>query len=545
MENTYSFFVGVWYLWNDCCDESFHVLPSGSMPTVSRSWLPGNIESSEVCIPSNRLPGVLVVENVLKSVSETRNISASDAAIWLIVTAAREYTSSLLQNIVNENKARQKSYNVKKSKKVCNLLAIEKTRITKSQRNMSDFKLNAIDLAHVVVNNNQLAARSPLALSLSKYNWERCMHTFNSAQRILVPPNFKPASLEFLSDTEKEQLQQTERSCNDKKDKVDATQHASENISMTIHNDVHNDIYLTKGGIEDKSSLTVKKPSSDVTSTLENDQNLGDKGSNMQDQSNSLVNSEQVAIQNLETSVHSPSPRIGGRGKGKDLAALRIRRSAQSNELSNVPNTTVDRVKGIKDDPNSSQENPDKNTTHLTDMSDSSAGPVSSKGKSVENIDTLRQKSLVVSEDDRKISEKRPLEEIQHVVSGESDTKRTCQREGENITKELGENSLEALQQEGAQLLELEKHTEESESNADKTYALPVVVEDNNQSEVRIKGNACTSSDLYSKTKSNSEKSSNDDDNDDIKSTSSFGNKLGSLSSPGPLNAFEDMMQDD
>jgi hypothetical protein len=103
-------------------------------------------------LPSPRLPGALTINPLVQKMSSAEGMSVSDSALWLLVVAAREYTTLVLKSAVAdvasicpETGKNAKKLKSKKRNSTTNRGTPPKRRV-----------ITALDLAQVLARNQKL-----------------------------------------------------------------------------------------------------------------------------------------------------------------------------------------------------------------------------------------------------------------------------------------------------------------------------------------------------------------------------------------------------
>ena len=98
--------------WSVCGDDLItnQVAPSNVIqPSLVATIRCGETVDEEI-IPSARLPGALEIEPMIRKLTTHSGIHATDNAIWMLVVAIREYSSSLIKKIIANDKDLDEGY---------------------------------------------------------------------------------------------------------------------------------------------------------------------------------------------------------------------------------------------------------------------------------------------------------------------------------------------------------------------------------------------------------------------------------------------------
>ena len=383
-------------------------------------------------------------------------MTASDEATCLIVIAVHEFTTSVIQNMINDNKRRRKSNSSEQKKGIDSSLSVESV-IAKSNAEQMIFgkTLNSLNLAHVL-------ERNPL-FSTFNNNWERCTHSFNAKQRIAVPPNFMSTPIEFPTPTDLKHLRRR-REFN--YEKSTSAMSSSDKAIAGVESALYQFNVPMKDNLSNSNTRNIVHAGDDMFTGV---QESIDKGAS-NERLTIVNNSESVACRTPDSSVHSLSPRVGGRGKGKDLAALRKRRSVQHIETNKSVNDQSNQSNDNKEDTSISSLNCDYPVHHPVTVPTSNISTAPPMGKSAKNLDTLRQMSLNSGNNEHKsicIVEKCVHEEDEKLELRFDESKRICQGENDNMnnsgardkTLEVDESDIEECNDENKKIQRENKGT--------------------------------------------------------------------------------------
>lgn len=151
-------------------------------PELFGSFQKGGLEEEEV-LPSARLPGALEIEPLVRKHTEKVGLTSSDHAIWMLVVAVREHSSSLIKKVIANDKDFRDGYapslpTYSRTSLACNHLTPKdcngRNKLQKNQSKKSSGKLvkcgkkviNSTSLSHVLVETASVASRLTSSRSL-------------------------------------------------------------------------------------------------------------------------------------------------------------------------------------------------------------------------------------------------------------------------------------------------------------------------------------------------------------------------------------------
>ena len=147
-------------------------------PELVGSIHKGGLEEEEV-LPSARLPGALEIEPLVRKHTENSGLTASENAIWMLVVAVREHSSSLIKKVIANDKDFDDGYAPSlpthfQTSLACHRLTTENGNGLKKGRKIQDVHcgtssgklersgkkvINSTSLSHVLAETSSIASR--------------------------------------------------------------------------------------------------------------------------------------------------------------------------------------------------------------------------------------------------------------------------------------------------------------------------------------------------------------------------------------------------
>ena len=372
------------------------------------------------------------------------NLVVTDNATWLMVIAAREYTIGLLRQVVKDCKARQKSESRAEAMRAAAAGITLPPATTKSTSSKVTGKkgkgrqstpkkkttINPLDIALTVANNPYSGGGPHTFQPATRLAWESCICSANNAARSLLTKSFDSLLLDAnrrMTEAEIKLRQQLEDET--KAEAVPSapavTASSSQSASITTPSDSNQKQHGRKTNSKSISRDRTISPSalntaSSTSTNLTKDHkytNGGPQHSQVEISSKPTVDSSKPTCVNSSKSSSAPDPSFAvpaptpalrpaaGRGKGKNLAALRRKFSSKPPASSDGDSASASTTKAEED------VKPTITITNFDEAKDNKADDVSSqtsgsrppsvtplmqmqsKGKNAKNLAALRARS--------------------------------------------------------------------------------------------------------------------------------------------------------
>jgi len=390
-------------------------------------WAIAEVHSKEIHIPSPRLAGALVTDKIIGMIPESSdNLVVTDNATWLMVIAAREYTLGLLKQVVKDCKARQRSELKAEAMKAAAagkpLPPVAKPVASKATGKKGKGKgkgrtttpkkkttINPLDIALTVANNPYFGGGPHTFQPATRLAWESCICSTNNAARSLLPNNFDALRLDAdrrMADAEIALRKQID-------DEAKAQASSEQSVSNTTAN--------RKPGRTKSTSTSAtgtnppSAPSASATANRGKEQRYSNGGPQhlqvelsskpADDLSKPTCANPPKSSPATDSSSASPAPGsvaalrpAVGRGKGKNLAALRRKFSSKPPAPSDGASTSKSdddtKTKDASTDESKDNNNADDVSSQASGSRPPSVTPLMhSKGKNAKNLAALRARS--------------------------------------------------------------------------------------------------------------------------------------------------------
>uniref|UniRef100_A0A7S2JU60 Uncharacterized protein n=1 Tax=Leptocylindrus danicus TaxID=163516 RepID=A0A7S2JU60_9STRA len=379
-------------------------------------WAIAEVHSKEIHIPSPRLAGALVTDKIIGMIPESSdNLVVTDNATWLMVIAAREYTLGLLKQVVKDCKARQRSELKAEAMKaaaagkpippVAKPVANKATgkkgkgkgRTTTPKKKTT---VNPLDIALTVANNPYFGGGPHTFQPATRLAWESCICSTNNAARSLLPNNFDALRLDADRRMADAEIALRKR-IDDEANAQASSESRASNTSAT-----------QKPGGKKSTSATGTNPPSALSASTNANRGKEQRYSNGGPQHLQGEMSSKPTCANQpksspapESSSASPAPAsvaslrpAAGRGKGKNLAALRRKFSSKPPAPSDEASTTKSDDDTKTKDASTDETKDNNNTDDVSSQASGSRPPsvtslMQSKGKNAKNLAALRARS--------------------------------------------------------------------------------------------------------------------------------------------------------
>jgi hypothetical protein len=169
-------------------------------PFAAREEVENGVQEVMAEAPSSSIPGALVVDPLVRDIVQEDGMRVTENAIWLLVVAVKEHTKATLKQVVDVKEASENGHILPRTKNYPHTLASTSKASTSGKANPSKHvattvaskkrkQLTSLDIC-AASTSSPLAGIGSLGGSLSRYAFERCLHSAYDANPIIPEPHF-------------------------------------------------------------------------------------------------------------------------------------------------------------------------------------------------------------------------------------------------------------------------------------------------------------------------------------------------------------------
>ena len=171
-------------------------------PFTAREEVENDVQVVLAETPSSSIPGALVIDPMVREIVQENGMRITENAMWLLVVAVKEHTKATLKNVVDVKEASEKGHILPRTTKNYPLSLASTSRASTSVKaspakpaavwavaSKKRKQITSLDIC-AASTSSHLAGIGSLGGSLSRYAFERCLHSAYDASTIIPEPNF-------------------------------------------------------------------------------------------------------------------------------------------------------------------------------------------------------------------------------------------------------------------------------------------------------------------------------------------------------------------
>jgi hypothetical protein len=170
-------------------------------PLAAREEVKNDVQEVLAETPSSSIPGALVIDPLVRDIVQEDGMRVTENAIWLLVVAVKEHTKATLKRALDVKEASQNGHVLPRTKNYAHTLASTSKALTSGKASpakpaatwaVASKKrkwITSLDIC-AASTSSHLAGIGSLGGSLSRYAFERCLHSAYDASPMIPEPNF-------------------------------------------------------------------------------------------------------------------------------------------------------------------------------------------------------------------------------------------------------------------------------------------------------------------------------------------------------------------